>query len=297
LPASEPFRLPRTSSGWSPRWLAASVAAHAVVLVVWSWSNVPRAVPQLGRAPLLVVDLAGQGRAPAPAPLVRYTAPLGGRSAAPVIGRGAAPVIGRDSAPAAGRGFAPVTDAAAGLPTGAGGRDSAGGTGRGTRGARTLASAVPEYGDGRLWVPPMYLPVGGGRPIRMDSVVAARMLALADSVERNPMADPRANPYVSRGWTFRRNGKTYGWDAAGLHLGDFTIPSVVLAFLSMPQGNIDLARANTALLGMRADIMRAAARAQTEDDFKQAVRDIRARKDRERREQRAREAARERLTP
>ena len=171
------------------------------------------------------------------------------------------------------------------------------GPGRGTRGARTLASLVPEYGDGRLWVPPMYLPSGGGRPIRMDSVVAARMLALADSVERNPLADPRANPYVSRGWTFRRNGKTYGWDAAGLHLGDFTIPNVVLAFLSLPQGNIDLARANTALLEMRADIMRAAARAEAEDDFKQAVRDIRARKDRERREQRARDAARERLTP
>ena len=266
-----------------------SIVAHAVVLVVWAWSNVPRAVPALGRAPLLVMDLAGRSRAPAPAPLVHYAAPPGDRVAAPVVGRGAAPVMGR--------GVAPVTDAAARLPSGVGGRDSVSGPGRGPRGARTLASLVPEYGDGRLWVPPMYLPPGGGRPIRMDSVVAARMLALADSVERNPLADPRANPYVSRGWTFRRNGKTYGWDAAGLHLGDFTIPNVVLAFLSLPQGNIDLARANTALLEMRADIMRAAARAEAEGDFKQAVRDIRARRDRERREQRAREAARERLTP
>ena len=258
-----------------------SIVTHAVVLVVWAWSNVPRAVPLPGRAPMLVVDLAGQGRVPAPAPPVHYAAPARGRAAPLVIGHGGAP----------------VTDAAMGLPSGVGGRDSVSGPGRGPRGARTLASLVPEYGDGRLWVPPMYLPPGGGRPIRMDSVVAARMLALADSVERNPMADPRANPYVSRPWTFRRNGKTYGWDAAGLHLGDFTIPSAVLAFLSLPQGNIDLARANTALLEMRADIMRAAARAQAEDDFKQAVRDIRARRDRERREQRARDAARERLTP
>jgi hypothetical protein len=275
-----------------------SIVTHAVVFVAWSWSNVPRAVPLYGRAPLLVVDLAGQGSLPAPAPPVNYTAPAEVfEVAAPAIRRGAAPETGRDSAPVAGRGFVPVTDAAAGLPSGAGGRDSAGGRGRGSRGTRTLASAVPEYGDGRLWVPPLYLLPGGGRPIRMDSVVAARMLALADSVERNPMGDPRANPYVSRPWTFRRNGKTYGWDAAGLHLGDFTIPSAVLAFLSLPQGNIDLARANTALLEMRADIMRAAARAEAEDDFKQAVRDIRARRDRERREQRAREAARERLTP
>ena len=281
MPASEPFRFPRTTSGWSPRWLAPSIVTHAVVLVVWAWSNVPRAVPLPGRARLLVMDLAGQGRVPAPAPSVYYSAPAGGRTAPLVVGRG----------------VAPATDTAMGLPSGVGGRDSVSGPGRGTRGARTLASLVPEYGDGRLWVPPMYLPSGGGRPIRMDSVVAARMLALADSVERNPLADPRANPYVSRGWTFRRNGKTYGWDAAGLHLGDFTIPNVVLAFLSLPQGNIDLARANTALLEMRADIMRAAARAEAEDDFKQAVRDIRARKDRERREQRARDAARERLTP
>jgi hypothetical protein len=260
-----------------------SIVTHAVVLVVWSWSNVPRAVPLRGSAPLLVVDLAGQGRVPAPAPPVRYTAPpAGGRVAPPVLGRGGAP----------------VADSGMGIPSGVGGRDSVSGPGgRGTRGTRTLASLVPEYGDGRLWVPPLYLLPGGGRPIRMDSVVAARMLALADSVERNPMADPRANPYVSRPWTFRRNGKTYGWDAAGLHLGDFTIPSAVLAFLSLPQGNIDLARANSALLEMRADIMRAAARAEAEGDFKQAVRDIRARRDRERREQRAREAARERLTP
>lgn len=252
-----------------------------VVLLLWAWSNVPRAVPLPGSAPLLVLDLPGQGAVPAPVPPLRFQAPARG---------GAAPLV-------LGRGIAPATDSAPGVPPGAGQRDSVSGTARGPRGARTLANAVPEYGDGRLWVRPMYLPPDGGRPIRMDSVAAVRMLALADSVERHPSADPNANPYVSRPWTFRRNGKTYGWDAAGLHLGDFTIPTAVLAFLSLPQGNVDLARANAALMEMRADIMRAAARAQAEDDFKQAVRDIRARRERERQAQRARDAARERLTP
>jgi hypothetical protein len=134
----------------------------------------------------------------------------------------------------------------------------------------------------------------------MDSVVAVRMLALADSIERYPPADPNANPYVSRPWTFRRNGKTYGLDAAGLHLGDFTIPMPALMLLAaqvMPQGNVDQQRANSTLMAMRADILRAAARAQAEDDFRQAVRDIRARKQKERDAQQARDSARARLTP
>ncbi|HVO36398.1 MAG TPA: hypothetical protein VMT21_12575, partial [Gemmatimonadales bacterium] len=55
--------------------------------------------------------------------------------------------------------------------------------------------------------------------------------------------------------------------------------------LSMPQGNIDQARANRALMSMRADILRAAARSESEDAFRQAVRDLRARKDKERQQQ------------
>ena len=94
-------------------------------------------------------------------------------------------------------------------------------------------------------------------------------------------------PYVSKPWTFRAGGKTYGIDSKGLHLGDFTIPTAVLAFLSLPQGNIDQARANQGLYEMRADILRAAARAQAEDDFRRAVRELRARKDKERQDERA----------
>ena len=48
---------------------------------------------------------------------------------------------------------------------------------------------------------------------------------------------------------------------------------------------------------MRADLLRAAARAQVEEDFQQAVRDIRARKDRERREQRERDRNRQPVSP
>jgi hypothetical protein len=266
-----------------------SVAVHAVVLVLWVNTNAPRAVPERTRAPLLLLNVPAEEHyrptlpvlPPAPPPPARRYQPL-------VLGHGVAPAP--DTLPHVAGGQRRDTP-------GAGARGAAGGGVPGGTGRRTLAELVPGYGTGELWVPPMYLAPDGGRPIRMDSVVSARMLALADSIELHPSEDQNASPYVSRGWVFRRNGKTYGWDAAGLHLGDFTIPNVVLAFLSFPQGNIDQARANNALMAMRADIMRAAARAQAESDFRQAVREIRARKQKERDLQQARDSARARLTP
>jgi len=283
---AERFRLPRTSSGGSPRWLAASLAAHAIVIVLWSWSNVPRLVRERERGAVIFLQPPSDTGREVP---MRLTAPRR-LPAAPAGPAAAGPVLGRPEVA-----LAPDTS---GLRVRAGGGpDSATVRGRGVPGGWTLADAIPQYGDGRLWVRPMWLPPDGGRPIRMDSVAAVRMLAMADSMERFPPANPNANPYVSRGWTFRRNGKTYGWDAAGIHFGDFTIPNAVLAFLSVPQGNIDQARANTALMEMRADIMRAAARAAAEEDFRQAVRDIRVRRDRERAVQRGRDSVRARLTP
>ncbi len=151
----------------------------------------------------------------------------------------------------------------------------------------------PTRGDPRLWVQPMYIPEGGGRPINMDSVVRQRMLVMADkmdSVMRNDSLSPIRNPYSTPRWTFERNGKTYGIDQSGIHFGTFSIPTAVLAFLPFPQGNIDQARANARMMDMRADILRAAARAEAEDDFRRAVAQIRERKDRERREQRERDA-------
>ena len=151
----------------------------------------------------------------------------------------------------------------------------------------------PRTGDPRLWVRPMIIPEGGGRPIALDSAVRMRLFAMADSLERNPVSDPNRPP----SWTFERGGKTYGLDAQGMHFGSFTVPSFLLAFLPVPQGNIDQSRANAALMRMRADLLRAAARAEAEEDFRRAVREIRERKDRERREQRDRDANRPRPTP
>jgi len=282
LRASEPFRFPPVGPGWSPRWIAASIVVHVVVLALWVTSTPAPAGEFSGSRPILLLDIPAQASEPARARPI------------PAAPRGPGPLRQLVMGP----GIIP-SELPLPLPPPGGGTDSLGGRGHGLRGHLSLADAVPQYGDGRLWVRPMWLgPEGSGRAIRMDSVIAVRMLALADSIERNPSAD--ANPYVARPWTFRRNGKTYGLDAAGLHLGDFTIPMPALMLLAaqvMPQGNVDQQRANAALMAMRADILRAAARAQAEDDFRQAVRDIRARNQRERDLRQARDSARARLTP
>ena len=177
-------------------------------------------------------------------------------------------------------------------PAAGGGADSGQrATAPGGTGALALG---PARGDTRVWVGPMYIPEGGGRPIDMDSIVRRRLLtmaALSDSLMRLDSLNPNRNPYEVPRWIVERNGKKYGIDANAIHLGSFSIPTALLALLNVPQGNIDQARANQRLAEMRADILRAAARAEAEDDFRRAVSQIRERKDRERRERRIREEA------
>jgi len=226
-------------------------------------------------------------------------APPQGTEAHALILPGPAAPGPRRRAPAAAAGvpLGPIPAAPAELDTnhlavhvGAGGRDTSATAGAGsTRGhdyvGHGVAALQPQYGNGALWVRPLIDLTFSDRPIRLDSAIAMRMRALADSVDKHPVKNPYADPYTSRPWTFKAGGKTYGLDASGLHLGSFTIPTALLAFLSMPEGNIDQARANMALMQMRGDILRAAARAQAEDDFRKAVRDLRARKDKERQDQ------------
>ncbi|MBI4542237.1 MAG: hypothetical protein HY705_04340 [Gemmatimonadetes bacterium] len=273
------FVLPRGRRlAW--RWIAVSLLAHTVLL----GSFLRFGGPLRGRVPQrslhYLLDLRGRPLAlDRSVPIVELP---------PLARRGAPLVLGR-------RGAAPDSVRVGPVGVTAGDSEAVSPTGR--RAGRELAALTPRRGDGRLWVRPLIIPEGGSRPISLDSVVAVRMHAMADSIERHPMADPSANPYVSRPWTFEAGGRTYGLDARGLHLGTFTIPTAALALIAFPQGTIDQARAGAALMAMRADMLRAAARAEAEDDFKRAVRAIRDRRDRERRDQRERDAKRQPVTP
>lgn len=259
-----------------PRWIGVSIGLHAlfVLVLLEMYSGFVFGKPEPVTREIVAIALPPLGT---DAP--RRAAPPARAPQGDVI------VVPRVDAPAPAP--PPVTTP---IRPGGGGADS--GARRGVPMGGGGLALGPVRGDPRLWVGPMYIPEGGGRAIDMDSVVRRRLLAMADMADlamANDSLSPLENPFATPQWVFERNGKKYGIDQQAIHFGSFSIPTALLAFLPIPQGNIDQARSNQQLMAMRADILRAAARAEAEDDFRRAVERIRERKDRERREQRQRE--------
>ena len=121
----------------------------------------------------------------------------------------------------------------------------------------------------------------------LQAVLWATASAFVDSMNRATPAPGRA----PGDWTFERKGKKYGIDPQMIRLGDFSIPTALLALLPMNnlQGNpIGIERARK-LSSMRSEIMEQAERAARDDDFYAAVRALRLRKEKERREAAARQ--------
>lgn len=159
---------------------------------------------------------------------------------------------------------------------------------------------TPSYGDGRLWVPPIDI-LELGRPLapargaggvaaegprtvaQLDSTVTARLRAFLDTMPPDSFAPGRVP-----NWTTEINGRTWGIDGKWIYLGGIKLPAALLALLPFPQGNVDQAQATAALMRMREDIMQAAQRAQTAEEFNKYVKELRQRKDREREEARKR---------
>ncbi len=142
-------------------------------------------------------------------------------------------------------------------------------------------------GSGKLWVRPLEGRIGviGPSPdiathvARVDSAVRAKIMAFIDTMPIDSFATP---PMVTPWVTESEDGKTWGVDPAWIYLGDFKIPSALLALIPMPQGNIDLARQEAELMRIREEIMFAAQQAQNNEDFRRYVKAIRERKDKER---------------
>lgn len=270
MPEHKGFRLP-SGSRVPTGWVAASVVVHLIAVGVLLRMYRGFIFGESAPPPVVAIALppmrAGAPPRTLPPPAA---APRGAQIVVPPT------VVSDIPAPAA-----------TAVQPGSGSKDS--GVAGGVPGGHGIALR-PGQGDPRLWVRPMYIPEDGGRAIDMDSVTRQRLLYMArlsDSIMANDSLSPlRARGAPTANWTFQRNGRTYGLDSTGIHFGTFTIPTAVLAFLPIPQGNIDQSRAYNRMMDMRSDILRAAARAEAEDDFRRAVASIRARKDRERQEQR-----------
>ena len=169
--------------------------------------------------------------------------------------------------------------AAVGTPGGVvGGTGSGGGVGPTT-------GIVPGVADPRLSVDPrQWYPVPKSQAQRTDSAIQAIIFAYNDSVAK------ASGGRAPGDWTFEKGGGKWGVDGSKIYLGKFAIPSAVLAALPLRiQGNPGESL-NDRLVGThRGEIAEHAASQYHDVEFKDAVKRIRERKDRERRERLAAE--------
>lgn len=185
-----------------------------------------------------------------------------------------APIVAPSAVPSG----VPATDPNA-TPTPSGGVGPLVGGGGPTQGIR------PSFNDARLWVQPSDVVEAPVIPMTRADSLQVLLNATAEAfVDSLRTADPQGRRPGD--WTFERNGKKYGIDEKFIRLGDFSIPTALLALLPMNnvQGNpTGLERARR-LSSMRTEIMEQAERRARDDDFYAAVRALRERKEKERRE-------------
>jgi hypothetical protein len=141
----------------------------------------------------------------------------------------------------------------------------------------------PSFTDRRLWLPESEIIQAPAEQFtRADSLrmmLAERTAEYLDSLARLP-SDARPGD-----WTFERNGKKYGIDQGYIRLGDFSLPTALLAALPLNAQANPIARERVLRLdAMRAEIQMQSARMARDDEFRAAVRALRERKERERKE-------------
>jgi hypothetical protein len=163
-----------------------------------------------------------------------------------------------------------------------------GGTGVGG-GSGATTGIVPAEPDPRLATDgKFFYPRNKTAAQRADSAVKATIYAYNDSVERAAaIASGQRKP---GDWTWGSDGKKWGVDGSKIYLGKYWIPSAVLAALPIRvQNNPGETIADRLSVTRRSDVMLHAESQFHDDEFKSAVKRIRERKDRERREKRAQE--------
>ncbi len=150
---------------------------------------------------------------------------------------------------------------------------------------------APQVGDGRLWVSPRPgLPAAVADALYGDTTTRRtaaidRLKAMVDTL--NQMMDQEQREHRRPSWTLggTPDKPQWGIDSAYIHIAGIKIPTTVLAglgYLFKGGGNFDEEMRARQLNDMRADILRAADRAQTLQQFRRYVRELRERKQAER---------------
>jgi hypothetical protein len=261
---------------WSRIAILASVLVHSLLL--FTWVDARRPGPPLLPRELIVLSGANEGREPVP---MRYflPEPVGERRSrstpqaqrAPAERRTARPELpNREAVPVLPKSTTPVQVLAD--------------TGSQTEPAQ-VGRIGPGLAQGRLWVRPLPLPprelaerLTKTHAQLVDSAVTAIVQQYLDSIANDPSSK---NPGLPS-WTTQIAGKKFGIDSSHIYIAGLKIPAAVLALLPIPAGNIDQNRAYNHLMDIRADLMYAARRAETMEEFKQVIKEIRERKEKER---------------
>jgi hypothetical protein len=140
----------------------------------------------------------------------------------------------------------------------------------------------PGYTEPRIWIEtgPVEAPPLTG-DAKLDSAMTARINAYRDSVLANTYSP---NKFERGDWTMEtKDGKKFGIDKQFIRLGKVSIPTALLGLLPLnQQGNPIAFDRDKRLAAVRAEILEHAQMAMNEEEFRQAVKSIRARKDKER---------------
>ncbi|HEX5962166.1 MAG TPA: hypothetical protein VFY42_00425 [Gemmatimonadales bacterium] len=265
-----------------PRWpwiaITASILVHSLLLFGWITGRLPD-VPRLPRQLIVLAPPAeGPGQT-----TVRYQMPEpvgeGGTNQLPEARRGARG--GRTLRPEL-----PATpEAVTALPRPERVQQPEASSAPPPTEAAAASRIGPGLADGRLWVRPLPLPprelaqrLTQTRAELLDSAVSAIVQAYLDSIASDPASKNVGLP----SWTTEIAGKKFGLDSKNIYIAGLKIPAAVLALLPISGGNIDQNKAYNRLMDLRADLLYAARRAETLEEFKQIIREIRQRKERER---------------
>jgi hypothetical protein len=279
----DPLRLPLDLGVPKRRpwpWIAilASVVVHSVLLFGWVGGRLP-SVPRLPRQ-LIVLAEPAQGHEQVP---MYYNLPRAvgerraqalpqARSGRPGQRVSRPELPDRQAVPALPEPVRPVpvlTDTGGPTP----------------RQQAPLSRIGPGLAQGRLWVRPLPLPprelaqrLTKSRAELVDSAVTVIVQQYLDSIANDPASRNQGLP----SWTTEIAGRKFGLDSKNIYIAGLKIPAAVLALLPIPAGNIDQNRAYSHLMDLRADLLYAAHRAETMEEFKKVIREIRIRKEKER---------------
>jgi hypothetical protein len=262
LPPQFEFHL-RKRPPWPWVAVAASILVHCLLLFGWITGRLPD-IPRFPRQ-LIVISQPADG---AEQTTMRYLLPepVGEQGTSEVPG----PRRGTTRAPATRPELPTVPEAVTVLPEPE--RRDLSEADTGSAAASRASRIGPGLAEGRLWVRPLPLPP------RELAQRLSRSGAELDSIASDPASKNAELP----DWTTEVAGKKFGIDSKNIYIAGLKIPAAVLALLPISGGNIDQNRAYNRLMGLRADLLYAAQRAQTLEEFKQVIREIRLRKERER---------------